>query len=664
MVFRNLITLSLFVSLVFSHAGTCAQEIQLDLAASLYDGECRDICLLNDTAYVACASGLEIIEFTDPALPRRVGQVLRPDGAQLVALVNNGIALAANDSLLFYDITNVKNPMPQAAWLMNGRIDALQYHHDYLYFVDQTGWGRIDCGPAPVFDYYLESSVPVSAIGFASDSLIVALSDGMTLIFHIRGTPQAVGVYHWRSDILSISVDWPLVFGAAGDPGVFIVDLDREPADMEIGRFYTYGVARETYPFADGLYVADSLRGLMILGLNDPERPYLLGVNAEPQDLRAIDVWNSTLAGAAADGVYTIDIANPFFPRTTGHYGDYYQVGDLAWSGEILLAAVDGAGLCLIDIADTEEPVVLSEISFVEKIHGLDAQGNLAALACGDDGIILCDLSDPAIPVEVFREETVGFAVDVALDDSLAIVADYREGFRIFNVTDPANANLIGGKSTSRLVTAVARRKNIVFAVAPDIGIYAFDISFAFKPKEVWRFATAGRARDILLDGNRAFLAVDSAGVYVFDISNPSLPVLVDHWDMFYRAQSVVGAGALYYVLDDSAGVVMVDYRETGNPQLISTTSLAVPAVSAAYAEGILCLSGDPYLFILREDPPALAGDMNEDGVVSLVDAVLLVNYLFRAGMPPLRVATVDLNRDGRLNLVDLIWLIRILFGN
>ena len=108
----------------------------------------------------------------------------------------------------------------------------------------------------------------------------------------------------------------------------------------------------------------------------------------------------------------------------------------------------------------------------------------------------------------------------------------------------------------------------------------------------------------------------------------------------------------------------MVDYRETGNPQLISTTSLAAPAVSAAYTGDVLYLSGDPYLFILREDPPALTGDMNEDGVVSLVDAVLLVNYLFRAGSPPLRVAAVDLNRDGRLNLIDLIWLIRLLFGN
>lgn len=665
MVIRILLNLSVFLSVLVSFAGGIAQKLQLVLTASLYDGERQDVCFLNDTAYVTAASGVEIIDFTIPAEPQRVGQVLRPDGSQYVALVHNRIALAIDDSVVFYEMSSAAQATRQTGFRMNGGINVLQFYHNHLYFADHSGWGRISCVDAgsPTLDFYLSSSIPVNAMAFDSDSLLVTRDDGLTLIFHLRGTPQAVGAFHWQSNLSSLSIDWPLVFGAAGDLGFYIADLNRQPADREIGWFYTYGYTAETYPTAGGLCVADRLRGLMMVGMDDPEKPFLQGINAQPLNLQAIDLQGSTVVGVAADGVYAFDISNPYVPQTMGRYGGVYHVGDLALSGDILAAAVGGAGFCLIDVSDLGQPAILSETSFVDEIRGLDARDDLAALACGDDGLVLCDIHDPTAPVELFRVPTVGFALDVAIDDSLAIVADRQKGFRVYNITDPTTTRLIGGKLTTSSVTGVARRGNIVFTVGPDLGLRAFDISFAIKPKETFRFETAGKTRGIFLEGNHLFLAVDDAGVYVFNISEPSAPELADFWDMFSGARRVAGAKALYYVLDDVAGVTMVDYREPGNPRCISTTRLSAPGVTMAYGRDVLYLSGDPYLFFLRENPPALRGDMDNDGVVSLLDAVLLVNYLFRGGAPPLRLATVDLNTDGRLTMVDLIWLIRLVFS-
>jgi hypothetical protein len=106
----------------------------------------------------------------------------------------------------------------------------------------------------------------------------------------------------------------------------------------------------------------------------------------------------------------------------------------------------------------------------------------------------------------------------------------------------------------------------------------------------------------------------------------------------------------------------MVDYREPGNPRLLSSTPFSAPAVGAAYDGTLLYLAGARYLFFLQETPPPRTGDLDEDGIVSIVDAVFLVNYLFRSGTPPLRVGTADFDGNGRLTMVDLIWLIRILF--
>jgi len=57
-----------------------------------------------------------------------------------------------------------------------------------------------------------------------------------------------------------------------------------------------------------------------------------------------------------------------------------------------------------------------------------------------------------------------------------------------------------------------------------------------------------------------------------------------------------------------------------------------------------------------------LAGDMVLDGRVDIVDAVYLINYLFRGGWGLLPEWTGDVNADGEVNLVDAVYLINYLF--
>jgi len=55
-------------------------------------------------------------------------------------------------------------------------------------------------------------------------------------------------------------------------------------------------------------------------------------------------------------------------------------------------------------------------------------------------------------------------------------------------------------------------------------------------------------------------------------------------------------------------------------------------------------------------------GDANADGVADIGDAVVLINYLFRAGPQPCPMEAGDFNCDGEVELGDIVVLINYLF--
>lgn len=57
-----------------------------------------------------------------------------------------------------------------------------------------------------------------------------------------------------------------------------------------------------------------------------------------------------------------------------------------------------------------------------------------------------------------------------------------------------------------------------------------------------------------------------------------------------------------------------------------------------------------------------IRGDVNNSGYIDVIDAVYLLNYLFRKGPEPYSQESGDLNCDGRLSISDVIFSLKYIF--
>ncbi len=76
----------------------------------------------------------------------------------------------------------------------------------------------------------------------------------------------------------------------------------------------------------------------------------------------------------------------------------------------------------------------------------------------------------------------------------------------------------------------------------------------------------------------------------------------------------------------------------------------------------------DPNYKVLSADTtityPALAGDLNKDGLVLLGDLIYLVNILFNGQPLPTPTALADVNGDCKISLADVVYLVNRFFNN
>jgi len=645
-------------------------EFRFTPVAAVYANDYRDLSLSGDRFSIAGVAGVQIFHSSETEGLELVHQIIRPDGACAVAEINGGLAVGTgSDSVLLYSYLPDGELIYHRGFSVRGDISHLTNHDECLYVADRVGWQRINVqqSATPIVDFVETIAAPVSSFAFKDDSLFVSRTDGLTIVYHVRGNPQAIGVMATPEQMTSLTFRDTLGYLGVGDSGVYIYDLDDGLQTERLARFYTYGHVKDIKLLHNYLFVADTIRGMMVMGLFNPLSPYLFGVLPELRGFRRAVYPDHRLGAITAGTGYVIDISNQIAPMTTGRISGDANVRDVVHDSGYIFVADEHGTISSFETNSVIGPVKIAEHATEYDICGMDLQDGLLAVAAGADGLVLFDARDPENLVQIGHRiaSSMGKTVAVNLRDSLAAIADFSMGFLVYDVHDPDDIEFLGGGGIGQtVIEAYSVRDNVMYALGPHYGFGVFDVSVKMKPFQVFHHGSESHMTDMHATDEYVFVGVENGEVLVFDISAPTSPHLVDTWDFFTRPLRITGRGRLLFVLDESEGVVALDFRAPGDVQVLQTTPLYVPGEIIEYDEPMLYVAGPGYLHALRLDPEVIAGDVNEDGIVSLADVVSLVNFLLRGGMPPLRTTAADVSGDGRFNIVDLVRLIRHLYPN
>lgn len=70
-----------------------------------------------------------------------------------------------------------------------------------------------------------------------------------------------------------------------------------------------------------------------------------------------------------------------------------------------------------------------------------------------------------------------------------------------------------------------------------------------------------------------------------------------------------------------------------------------------SYQDMVINFEPDPSL-------AGLTGDVNDDNVINIIDATLVINYLLNNDASQLNLGKADVNGDGNINITDAVMLI------
>ncbi len=404
-----------------------------------------DMYISDDYAYIVKESGLRIIDINDPAAPVLVSYYEVPgtvyDAALSVHVLDDYAYLIGKG----FQVINVKN--------LRTRMSAGQ--------IDITVWDA----PAKMLS--------VRAIG---DYAYVSVAD----------------VEYWDNhDFL----------------GLFVIDVSNPASPTLQNSEWGY-----TWP----LY---------------PSYPDIAGMYASATDLYVADMsgfsWIKTSDPTALAGGGKVTSGRFYEARGVYVSGDYAYVTYFKRSYD---EGPSKAWLWVINISDsissTDERVV-SKLRIQGSANDVYTSGDYAYVASGGAGLLVIDISDPTDPFFVTKYDTPGGARGVHVSGSYAYLADGKAGLLVIDISDPTEPELVNSYHTPGAANGIYVSDNYAYLASGSAGLQVIDVNIPTAPFLANSIDTPGIAYGVHASGNYVYLANGFAGLFVMDINNPVTNVVV-----------------------------------------------------------------------------------------------------------------------------------------
>jgi hypothetical protein len=146
-------------------------------------------------------------------------------------------------------------------------------------------------------------------------------------------------------------------------------------------------------------YVADSLAGLHLIDISDPDAPQLIGTYAS-SGARTVRVAGQRAYLGSDHGLEIIDVSTPDAPSAlAGPIPTAAPISGLALNGDLIFissgdfGSSDFGGLEVYDLSDPKRPSLIGSYSAQANAHAVWASGGRAYVAHGRRGLLIIDLA-------------------------------------------------------------------------------------------------------------------------------------------------------------------------------------------------------------------------------------------------------------------------------
>lgn len=341
-----------------------------------------------------------------------------------------------------------------------------------------------------------------------------------------------------ESEAFDLVKDGDLIYIAAGDAGLLIVDVSDPSAASIVGQYDTAGTSKGVSVNGIYAYIADDGPGLRVIDVSDPASPAQVGSVNTPGIAVSVKVRDG-LAYVAdwSKGLSIVDVSDPTSPSVIGNYDTSGQTSDVALMGSNALLADRAGGLVIVDVHEPDSPVVVGSLPDLF----------LGAVAVSGDQVVAVTTS--TIP----DGENWLYNLDLS-DASAPMIAD---SFRLSeNHTPLYNTDRLTLNGDRVLVNQRSR------------GLRVFDINNSDALAEVYTHNTAGTQRASVYDaGTGIAFALDSVeGLMAIQINGTEEPLAhVESFDSLFRMQHVI-ADDTYMVTVTNEGYMLHDNSDPRNP--------------------------------------------------------------------------------------------------
>ena len=516
-----------------------SQDSNLTLVARWPYGSCMAVFVKGDYAYVGNGSVMTILNISNPASPKKVGEIETPGIVKDIYIWRH-YAYIANwrEGLRVIDVSDPSDPV--------------EVGYEPVMFIRRlTGYRGV---------IYASKCINVAVINISAPT-------GPDVVGYIN-----TGAVVW--DVALLTTSRTYLFIASSLTGLRIFDVTNIYNVSEIGFIDPLGSVCDVFILGGYAYIVN-YSSLHVIDLSNPSEPVIVGSYQKNARYQFCNVFVSDGLAYITDvrwgGLWIIDVSNPANPVEKGFY--YPGAGcseGIIVDGRHAFVAHGSAGLHILDVSAPDDPKKVASYQTGSYLNdSIFVLGNYA-YTIGETSLVIVDVSDPSRPrYHASTPIDANYIVDVKVSGDYAYAAGYF-GLGIIDVSDPGNPAVVGVYLTEKAYS-VSVKDPYAYVACWD-GFRVIDVSNKSDPREVWFYETEETARKVNVQWNYAYLAVSSLGLQIFDISTPHQPVLISQHSITEGSMVDMHISETYaYVAAMSGGLKIIDVSRPENPVEVST---------------------------------------------------------------------------------------------